>query len=73
MVSGGRCPSSPERVQSRQLAVLGRRPHHGGVEDLEATQLMLQTLFDIRWRVDEIHAVVVVEDEDGEAEEEEDA
>ena len=45
-------------------------PHNGVVEDPEATQLILQTLFDIRWRVDDIHAVVVGGDDDGEAEEE---
>jgi hypothetical protein len=42
------------------------------VEDTEATQLMLETLFDIRAAVYEIHDVVVAEDEGDEEEEEED-
>jgi hypothetical protein len=45
------------------------------VEDTEATQLMLETLFVVRAKVSEIHAVVVGmddEDEDGEEEEEKD-
>jgi hypothetical protein len=41
--------------------------HHQRVEDTEATQLMLETLFVVR----AIHSVVVSdEDEDGEEEEE---
>jgi hypothetical protein len=46
------------------------------VEDAEATQLMLETLFVVRAKVSEIHEVVVgIEDEDenGEEEEEEDS
>jgi hypothetical protein len=43
------------------------------VEDTEATQLMLESIFEIRWRVRNIHDAVVEEDDDGEAEEEEDA
>jgi hypothetical protein len=43
------------------------------VEDPEATQLMLEMLFDIKWRVRDMHAVIFGEDEDGEAKEEEDA
>jgi hypothetical protein len=41
------------------------------VEDAEATQLMLETLFVVRGKVSEIHAVVVGIDEDDDAEEEE--
>jgi hypothetical protein len=49
--------------------------HDRGVEDTEATQSMLEALFDVKVKVSEIHAVVVGidEDEDGEEEEEEDA
>ena len=49
--------------------------HHQGVEDTEATQLMLEALFDVKAAVYEIHEVVVWrdEDDDGEEEEEEDA
>jgi hypothetical protein len=51
--------------------------HHQAVADDEATQLMLETLFVVRAKVSEIHAVVVgVDDdegEDGEEEEEEDS
>jgi hypothetical protein len=39
------------------------------VEDNEATRLTLETLFELRWRVRDIHDVVV-EDDDGEEEEE---
>jgi hypothetical protein len=42
------------------------------VDDSEATQLMLETLFDIKVRVREIHEVVVDPEDDGEEEEEED-
>jgi hypothetical protein len=42
------------------------------VDDSEATQLMLETLFDIKVRVREIHEVVVEAEDDGEEEEEED-
>jgi hypothetical protein len=42
------------------------------VDDGEATQLMLETLFDIKVRVREIHEVVVEAEDDGEEEEEED-
>lgn len=51
------------------LARERRRAHNGAVEDNEATQLMLEALFDIRGTVYEIHDVVVGGD-DGEAEEE---
>jgi hypothetical protein len=40
------------------------------VEDEEATQLMLEALFELRWRVRNIHYAVVDEDGDGEEEEE---
>jgi len=49
--------------------------HHAAVEDVEATRLMLEGLFDLKVKVSEIHAVVVWgddEDDDGEEEEEED-
>jgi hypothetical protein len=42
------------------------------VDDSEATELMLETLFDIEVRVREIHEVVVDSEDDGEEEEEED-
>ena len=42
--------------------------HHGRMEDGEATQLGLETLFDPRIAVYEIHDVVVGGDEDEEAE-----
>ena len=38
----------------------------------KATQLMLESLFEIRWRVRDIHEAVVEGEDDGEAEEEED-
>lgn len=41
--------------------------------DPEDTQLMLETLFDIKVRVREIHEVVVDPEDDDEEEEEEDA
>jgi hypothetical protein len=40
------------------------------VDDSEATQLMLETLFDIKVRVREIHEVVVDSEDDGKEEEE---
>jgi len=44
--------------------------HHRRVEDNEATQLILESLFDMRIMIDEIHqAVVEPEDDDEEAEE----
>jgi hypothetical protein len=49
---------------------LRRLEHHGDVEDTEATQLILETLFDLRVAVYEIHDTVVGEDEDDEEEEE---
>jgi len=44
--------------------------HHGGVSDTEATQLMLEALFDIRVAVYDIHDVIFGGDDDGEAAEE---
>jgi hypothetical protein len=44
--------------------------HHEPLSDAEATQLILETLFDMRWRLQEVHQVVVGGDEDGEEEEE---
>jgi hypothetical protein len=44
--------------------------HHRNVEDDEATTLMLETLFHLKVKVDEIHeAVVEPEDDDEETEE----
>jgi hypothetical protein len=42
----------------------------GTVDDTEATQLMLETLFEIRSRVRDLHAVIIGEEDDGEAQEE---
>jgi hypothetical protein len=49
--------------------------HHPRVEDVEATQLMLEAVFDIKAAVYEIHDAVVwrEEDDDGEEDEEDDA
>ena len=44
--------------------------HYETVGDTEATQLMLEALFDLKAAVYEIHAVVVGEDENDEEEEE---
>lgn len=52
-----------------RLAEAQRRPHNGCVEDEEATNLMLESLFEIRGLVREIHYAVVEED-NGEEEEE---
>jgi hypothetical protein len=60
------------RVSTGALRHTRCRCHHDRVEDTEATQLMLETLFDIRAAVYEIHDVVVAEDEGDEEEEEED-
>jgi hypothetical protein len=60
---------------SARLDGLRRPPgerHHGSVEDPEATQLMLEALFDIRTAVHAIHDAIFGED-DGEEAEEEDA
>jgi hypothetical protein len=40
------------------------------VSDTEATQLILETLFDMRWKLQEVHDVVVGGDDNGEEEEE---
>jgi hypothetical protein len=55
-------------AHSDALRTHALRGHHDDVEDTEATQLILETLFDIRAAVNEIHDVVV-EDEDDEEEE----
>jgi hypothetical protein len=52
-----------------RLAVRRHRPHNGSVEDAEATQLMLEPIFDIRGRVRDIHEAIFG-GEDGEEEEE---
>jgi hypothetical protein len=52
-----------------RLAMLERRPHNGKVEDAEATQLMLESLFDIRAAVFDIHDALFGEDDGEEAEE----
>jgi hypothetical protein len=39
----------------RRLALRSRHRHHEAVDDPEATQLMLQALFDIKADVREIH------------------
>jgi hypothetical protein len=39
----------------RRLALRPRHRHHEGVDDPEATQLMLQALFDIKADVRDIH------------------
>jgi hypothetical protein len=53
------------------LAVREPRPQNGMVEDEEATHLMLETLFELRWRVREIH-YELLGDDNGEEEEEAD-
>ena len=69
---GGRYRSRPDRSRhgaNGQLAV-GEAPRHDeSMGDDEATHLMLEALFDIRVKVDEIHATVVEEDDDEETEE----
>ena len=40
--------------------------HHGCVDDPEATQLILETLFDVRGAVYEIHGAILGEDDDEE-------
>ena len=58
-------------------AILRRRQgggHHENVdEDTEVTQLMLETLFDIKVAVVEIHRALFGRDDDDEEETEEDA
>ena len=57
------------------LRTARRSGHHGSMEDTEATQLMLEAVFDIRAAVYEIRDAVVWRDEedDGEEETEEDS
>jgi hypothetical protein len=57
-------------TRSGVLRLSRRVEHHGDVEDTEATQLILETLFDLRVAVYGIHDTVVGEDEDDEEEEE---
>jgi hypothetical protein len=52
----------------RRLAAGSRHRHHEAVEDSEATQLMLETLFVIKGDVREIHAAIFGEDDEEEAE-----
>jgi len=56
-----------------RLATQGGDRHSWGVDDDEATTLMLEALFDIRAAVYEIHDVVVEPPEDDDEETEEDA
>ena len=67
----GRFNTSPAHghVQRGRLAEARHRRHHRNVEDDEATRLMLEALFHIKVAVDEIHRVVVDEDDEDEAEE----
>jgi hypothetical protein len=60
-------------VSKSRLAGGRERPHNGEVGDTEATQLMLETLFELRWRVRDIHHELFGEDDNGEEEEEENA
>ncbi len=58
------------RGQSGHLALVSHVGHHEWVADDEATHVILETLFDMRIKVDEIHAAVVEpEDDDEETEE----
>lgn len=63
----------------RQMGWIGRlaardgRRHHEGVSDSEATQLILETLFDIRSNVREIHGAIFGGGDDEEEEEEADS
>jgi len=59
-----------------RLAGTRCRWHHGEVNnesDQEATQLILEALFDIKVRVSDIHNVLFLDDGDEEEETEEDA
>jgi hypothetical protein len=49
--------------------------HHGRVDDSdeEATQLMLETLFDVRAMVSDVHGVFFEYEDEDEGEEEEDS
>jgi hypothetical protein len=59
--------------QDRHLADFRSGRHHSSVEDAEATQLLLEAVFDIRAAVYEIHDVLIESPEDDdEASEEED-
>jgi hypothetical protein len=69
--SAPECPARTHSVWPEgHLAIGSGCRHHRDVPDDEATQLMLETLFDIRATVKEIHeAVVEPEDDDEETEE----
>ena len=51
---------------SGRLAGSSSLRHHGCVDDSEATQLILETLFDVRGAVYEIHGAILGEDDDEE-------
>lgn len=53
-----------------RLALSARRRHHEAVDDPEATQLMLEALFDIKWDVRDIHGAIFGGGDDGEEAEE---
>ena len=58
-------------VRSGHLAVVVTHGHHGIVkEDEEATQLMLEALFDIKSAVNDIHRVLLGGDDEEEETEE---
>ena len=68
---GGGYRSRPARSRhgaNGRLAVREAPLHHESMGDDEATHLMLEALCDIRAKVDEIHAIVVEEDDDEETE-----
>jgi hypothetical protein len=58
--------------RSSRLAAVSARRHHGYVPepDEEATQLMLEALFDIKAAVFEIHRALFGEDDEGQETEE---
>ena len=60
-------------VRARHLATRENRRHSWGVDDDEATTLMLETLFDIKVKVHEIHGAIFGEDDDEEEVEGDDA
>ena len=63
--------SPASRRRKSRLVVGPGRPHNGKVEDEEADAADgSETLFELRWRVWNIHYAVVDEDDDGEEEEE---
>jgi hypothetical protein len=52
----------------RRLALRSGYPHHAPVDDPEATQLILETLFDIKIEVHDIHVAIFGEDDGEETE-----